>query len=143
MGLSHVVPQLMQRIWAAHDDADVVVYSPEHRRASRFAADAARLAALALESPRAPALMLNLGNVEPEVTMTELAGRIARVVGRKVKIVPGTVTAGSPVRRQPDIARLISLTGSLPEIGLDEGLGLTFDWYRANLWERPCSALTS
>lgn len=139
MGLSHVVPQLMQRIWAAHDDADVVVYSPEHRRTFCFAADAARLAALALESPACAGATLNLGNVEPEVTMTELAGRIARVVGRKVKIVPGTVTAGSPVRRQPDIARLISLTGSRPEIGLDEGLGLTFDWYRANLWERPAS----
>jgi nucleoside-diphosphate-sugar epimerase len=137
MGLSHVVPQLMQRIWAAQEDAEVAVYSPGHRRTFCFAADAARLAALAIESPACAGATLNLGNVEPEVTMTELAGKIAGVVGRRVRIVPGPVTAGSPVRRQPDISRLVSLTGSRPEVGLENGLGLTFDWYRANLWERP------
>jgi nucleoside-diphosphate-sugar epimerase len=140
MGESHVVPQLMRRIWSAPEGAEVVVHSPAHRRTFCFAADAARLAAAALEAGACAGETLNLGNVEPEVAMAELAGLIASVVGRKVRLVPGQVTAGSPARRQPDISRLVALTGLRPEIGLREGLALTFSWYRDQAWAGAAAA---
>ena len=71
--------------------------------------------------------------------MFRLAEMIGAAVGRKVSFVRGPVTAGSPVRRQPDISRIVALTGCRPEVGLEEGLGLTFAWYRDRAWAQPAA----
>ena len=136
MGTRHVIPQLMQRIAATPGGADLPVYSADHRRTFCYIQDAAEMFVAIVQTPATAGITLNIGTEQPEVTMRELAQRICRVMGREVRIVDGPVTAGSPSRRQPDISRIVSMTGILPAVDLDEGLRRTYAWYQQHvLWE--------
>lgn len=130
MGTRHVVPELMQRIAAAPDGAEVMVYSPDHRRTLCFVQDAVAMMSAAADTPSTIGATLNIGTDAPEVTMRDLAMRICRLMDRDVKLVDGPVTPGSPARRQPDISRVVALTGVGPVVDLDEGLRRTYQWYR-------------
>lgn len=141
MGLSHVVPQLMQRIWQTPAGGEVKVHSPEHRRTFCYVEDAARLVAAAAEAAAGAGATLNIGNTLPEVTMGELARQIAGVLGRKVKITDGEITPGSPERRQPDTRAVVGLTGVEPRVSLAEGLQRTFAWYRKHVFEAPANSV--
>jgi len=136
MGMSHVVPQLMQRLTKLPEGSDLTVYSPEHKRTFCFASDAATMIADAIESQSCRNVTLNIGNQEPEVTMAGLAELIASVMGKKVRIAAGEVTAGSPPRRQPATGKITELAHTKPQVSLEEGLRITFEWYRKNVFER-------
>jgi nucleoside-diphosphate-sugar epimerase len=66
-----------------------------------------------------------------EVTIADLAQRIARAAGREIELITGPVAAGSTLRRCPDISKLASL-GYKPRVTLDDGLKQTLDWYWHN-----------
>jgi nucleoside-diphosphate-sugar epimerase len=72
----------------------------------------------------------HIGTTE-EVTMADLAHRIAAVLGRSINIVPGPVMAGGTLRRCPSIDKLASL-GYRQKTLLDQGLALTCSWYFQN-----------
>jgi nucleoside-diphosphate-sugar epimerase len=66
-----------------------------------------------------------------EVTIADLAKRVAKVAGRDITLVPGPLQAGGTERRCPDISKLARL-GYKPRVSLDEGLKTTLDWYWRN-----------
>jgi len=78
--------------------------------------------------PASDGEVFNIGNPH-EVTMRELAGEIARAVGRDLSIryVPGR--PGDPQRRRPDITKLTARYGWEPRISLGDGLGRTMAWF--------------
>ena len=134
MGLSHVVPQLLQRIDAAADGDELTVYSIDHRRTMCFIDDAIEYLVALVGSPEAVGGTFNIGVQSPEVTIGELASLLCEVVGRDLRIVPGTTTAGSPPRRCPDMALTIAVTGHEPAVSLRDGAARTYDWYRQNVF---------
>ena len=69
----------------------------------------------------------HVGTME-EVTIADLAGRIARAAKRVIELVPGPPAVGGTLRRCPDISKLVKL-GYKPRVSLDEGLKPTLDWY--------------
>jgi nucleoside-diphosphate-sugar epimerase len=69
----------------------------------------------------------HIGSTE-EVTIAELAQRMARIAGREIAIAPSSLLPGSTPRRCPDIAKLAAL-GYTPRVKLDQGLPPTLDWY--------------
>jgi len=69
----------------------------------------------------------HIGNME-EVTIADLAQRIARAAGCDIDFICGPPVPGSVLRRCPDISKLIKL-GYKPRVQLDEGLKSTLDWY--------------
>ncbi len=76
----------------------------------------------------------NVGNPTPEISVQELAQRVAHVMPHKVDVVsidpPHAVYANSdPKRRCPDITKLTALTGFQPRVDLDEGLRRTVRWF--------------
>ena len=73
----------------------------------------------------------HIGN-DDEVTVRDLAGMVFERFGREHEIIPGPLTAGSPGRRCPNIDKLRAL-GYRPRVSLQDGLGATVDWYRANV----------
>jgi len=75
----------------------------------------------------------HIGTME-EVTVADLAHRVARCFGYEIEVIPGERLAGSTLRRCPDIAKIARL-GYSPRISLDEGLRITADWYGKNLQE--------
>ena len=85
----------------------------------------------------------HIGTLE-EVTVADLAARVARCVGREIEVVPGALTQGSTSRRCPDISKLATL-GYVPRVNLDKGLRTLVDWYWQNyaLAQRSNSAVRS
>ncbi len=132
MGLSHVVPELLQR---AHEARDVLeVFSINHRRTFCFVDDAVEVLMRAAETPACAGETLNLGSDGPEVAIGELAELIVNVVGKRLRIAAGPDTAGSPERRCPDLHRTTELTGYHPRTTLRDGILETYTWYRANVF---------
>jgi len=77
----------------------------------------------------------NIGTTE-EVTIADLAGRIAGVGGREIDLITGEPLAGGTARRCPDISKLAKL-GYKPRVPLSEGLKPTLGWYWRNIGLAP------
>ena len=133
MGLAHVIPELLQR---AHNATDgrLEVYSVDHRRTFCYVEDAVEMIVRALQAPHCSGQTLNIGTQAPEVEIGTLARLIGKVVGKDLEIVPMPVTAGSPTRRSPDMRKTSELTGYAPRVGLEEGIGRTYDAYRDHVF---------
>jgi nucleoside-diphosphate-sugar epimerase len=130
MGFDHVIPELAVRIQAlpfANTSLPLPIQGTgDETRAFVHIDDFVNGVLVCLD--RATHLgIYHLGNVE-EVTITDLAHRIAGCLDRRIHIVPGELAAGSPVRRCPDIGRARAL-GYEPQIRLDVGLPGVVRWY--------------
>jgi UDP-glucose 4-epimerase len=134
MGLAHVIPELLQRAESAPEGGRLEVYSVEHRRTFCYVADAVEMLRLAAEAPECAGEELNLGRQAPEVRIREVAELVVKAVGKELEIVPGPVTPGSPERRAPDTAKLTRLTGYEAQVGLEDGIARTYEWYRRKVF---------
>jgi nucleoside-diphosphate-sugar epimerase len=84
----------------------------------------------------------NIGTEKPEVSVHELAERVVRIAretfGYEGRVVRGASTdsnylTDNPNRRCPVIQKARSELGFSPEIGLDEGLLRSLEWYSENM----------
>jgi UDP-glucose 4-epimerase len=130
MGLAHVIPELLKRTYETPTGGTLPVYSVSHRRTFCFIDDAVEIMRLLAENPDAEGDTFNVGNQAPEVTIGELAELIVKVVGNPVTLLPQPDTPGSPVRRCPDLSKTLALTGYSSRFDLAQGVGLTYQWYR-------------
>lgn len=73
----------------------------------------------------------NLGNPH-EVTVRELAARIADLAGATAQPIFKPAQQDDPARRCPDISRARQELAFEPRIGLDEGLRRTIEWFRTH-----------
>jgi dTDP-glucose 4,6-dehydratase len=92
-----------------------------------YVSDLVRGVLAALE--RADELPVNLGNPE-EVTVLKLAETIVRLAGSHSKIVFRDLPVDDPKQRRPDITRARRLIGWEPEVGLEDGLTRTLEYFR-------------
>ena len=92
-----------------------------------YVSDLVRGVLAALE--RADELPVNLGNPE-EITVLKLAQTIVRLAGSDSKIVFRELPIDDPKQRRPDITRARKLIGWEPEIGLEDGLARTLEYFR-------------
>lgn len=130
MGLSHVIPQLLERAFKAPPGGRLTVYSPSHWRAFCYVSDATETIRRLALAEEALGAVFNVGSQADEIAMRDLAERVAGTVGKPLTVEAGPDTPGSPIRRCPDMTRTVEVTGQVPGIGLDEGLRRTFHWYR-------------
>ena len=72
---------------------------------------------------------VNIGNPD-EYTIKELAEAVVRITGSSSPIVYEPLPVDDPAQRQPDITRAIELLGWKPEIGLEEGITRTAEYFR-------------
>ncbi len=75
---------------------------------------------------------------EEEVTIADLARRMAAIAGREIAVRPSALLAGSTPRRCPDISKLAAL-GYRPRVPLDRGLPPTVKW----CWDHESMAASS
>jgi nucleoside-diphosphate-sugar epimerase len=66
-----------------------------------------------------------------EVTIADLATRVASHAGRDIELIAEPIPTGSTMRRCPDISKLEHL-GYRPQVPLSQGLPPTLDWYWAH-----------
>ena len=75
---------------------------------------------------------VNIGN-PIEVSVGDLAEKIIRMTGSKSKIVHMPLPADDPKQRRPDITLAKDALGWQPEVGLDEGLSKTIEYFRSTI----------
>jgi UDP-glucose 4-epimerase len=134
MGMSHVVPQLLEKAHNARPNTAIEVFSVEHRRSFCYVDDAVEMLKRVLVSPKARNQVLNLGREGPEVSIGFVAQVVIDTVGRPLKIQAKDPTPGSPTRRAPKMTRMTEATGYTAKISLEEGIHRTYDWYRAHVF---------
>jgi dTDP-glucose 4,6-dehydratase len=81
---------------------------------------------------RGDELPVNLGNPH-EVTVLKLAEIIIRLAGSTSSIEHRELPMDDPRQRRPDISRAKELLGWEPEVGLEDGLGRTLEYFRSVL----------
>jgi len=72
---------------------------------------------------------VNIGNPQ-EISILEFAERVRDLVGSNVPIVFRPLPQDDPKQRCPDIAKARRLLHWEPKVGLEEGLKVTFDFFR-------------
>lgn len=134
MGLSHVIPQILQRIHKSKDGDDLPVWSVNHTRTFCYIDDAVEMLSRFADSDECINTAINLGAQQPEITMGSLAKLILSILGREMNIVSESTHQGSPARRCPDMSLARGLVGFNARVGLEEGILRTWDWYRRNVF---------
>ena len=77
---------------------------------------------------------LNIYNIgtQNEISIRDLAKKIANHFQKELKIIPGKIQEGSTKRRCPDISKICNL-GFKENYTIEEGLKLTTEWYSKNI----------
>jgi len=135
MGFEHVIPQFALRLHALAEQHRAgplrfgIQGTGEETRSFCFIDDL--VAGILVMREKGEHLgIYHVGTTE-EVTIADLARRVARAAGREVDLVAGEAAAGGTLRRCPEISKLAGL-GYKPRVPLDEGLRPTLDWYWRN-----------
>jgi len=136
MGMSHIVPQLLEKAYKAAPGSSIEVFSVDHKRTFCFIDDAVDMLTSVLETPGAANQVLNLGAESPEYTVRKVAEIVIETVGKPLTIDAKPPTPGSPERRAPKMARMSQITGRVAKVSLKEGIARTYDWYRSNVFEK-------
>jgi len=135
MGLSHVVPQLLEKFWISRNGESVDVYSTDHQRTFCYIEEAVKIIYELSTQQNGLQCCFNVGTQYPEVSMGDLANKLMALTERKVTINALPATPGSPARRQPDTTAARQVASTVQAISLDDGLRRTFDWYRSNVFQ--------
>ncbi len=132
-GYDHVIPEFSLRIMERSDPFEI--YGGEETRTFCYIDDAVRAMQMLMDSPKTdehPVETVHIGDFE-EVTIRELAEKLFKVVGWKPNnLEKKDSLPGSVKRRRGDIAKIQNLIDWKPEVPLEEGLKITFEWYSKN-----------
>lgn len=143
MGWEHVIPQLALRLDAAarSQPAGTLKFqiqgTGKETRSFCFIDDLVAGVMLMLEKGEHLGIY-HVGTAE-EISIADLARRIAGVRGRDIELISGKSMPGGAARRCPDISKLARL-GYKPRVLLGEGLKPTLDWYWSNIELAPKEA---
>ena len=74
-------------------------------------------------------LPVNLGN-PCEMTILEFAEQIRKLIGASCRVEYGPLPEDDPQRRRPDISKAKQVLGWEPQVGLEEGLRETIQYFR-------------
>ena len=132
MGFDHVIPQFALRLKRAADTHASgalpfpIQGSGEETRSFCHVDDLVQ-GVMIMREKGEHLNIYHIGTTE-EVSIADLARRMAAIAGRDIALRPSAVLAGSTPRRCPDVSKLAAL-GYAPRVPLDEGLPPTLKWY--------------
>jgi nucleoside-diphosphate-sugar epimerase len=135
MGWEHVIPQLAMRLNTAmkkQPSGTIKFYIQGTGKETRSFCyvDDLVVGVMAMREKGEHLGIYHVGTTE-EVTIADLAQRIAAHAGRTIELVTTPLQPGGTARRCPDISKLSRL-GYKPRVPLSEGLKSTLDWYWKN-----------
>jgi len=78
---------------------------------------------------------VNIGNPH-EITISEFAEEIMELTGTDQKVVYKELPVNDPMQRKPDISKAKSILGWEPKVMREDGLRLTYDWFKSLSDER-------
>ncbi|MFT5582141.1 MAG: dTDP-glucose 4,6-dehydratase [Lentimonas sp.] len=72
---------------------------------------------------------VNIGNPD-EITIADFAEEIIKLTGTSQKVIYKDLPVDDPKQRQPDISKAIEILDWTPKVGREEGLKLTYDYFK-------------
>lgn len=136
MGMSHVIPQLIEKADKEINYGKLNVYSLEHTRTFCFVSDAIEQMYALIKNKKSRNEIFNIGCELPEITIEALSNKIIELEGKKLFLNSLGTSEGSPSRRCPDMSKTNSMTNYINKISIDEGLKLTYAWYKKNFFKK-------
>jgi nucleoside-diphosphate-sugar epimerase len=130
MGFDHVIPQFAMRLKQAENAAGPTPFAIQGsgKETRSFCHVDDLVAGVMIMRERGEHLgIYHIGTAE-EISIAELARRIAAVASLDIVLTPSEVLEGSTPRRCPDISKLAAL-GYAPRVPLADGLPPTVKWY--------------
>ena len=134
MGWEHVIPQFCTRILQNEKEEFEIQGSGDETRAFIYIDDFADGLMRIAENGKHLEIY-NIGTME-EIKIADVAEEVANALGKKIRIIPGKKSEGSPDRRCPDTSKLQKL-GFEPKISFAQGIRKTAQWYKTNLYKKP------
>ncbi|OGG40907.1 hypothetical protein A3A21_01390 [Candidatus Jorgensenbacteria bacterium RIFCSPLOWO2_01_FULL_45_25b] len=127
----HVIPDFCERI--AEKTDLFPIYGGDDTRTFCYIEDAVRAMKMLMDSKETDKQSIetvNIGGTE-EIVIKDLAEKMFQVIGwRPQSLDIKNGPPGSVKRRLADITKLKKLTGWTEKVSLDEGLKITYEWYR-------------
>ena len=127
MGYSHVIPELINKF--KNKEKKIKIFSPTHKRAFCYVDDAINQMIKLAFNKKASNNAFNIGNNKEEIKIIDLANKISGLLNIKKKLIRGSNTPGSPIRRVPDMVKTNNLTKNLKFTNLDKGLENYINWF--------------
>lgn len=131
MGYDHVIPEFCRRIYNQEDPFKI--YGGQETRAFCYVDDGVMATKSVMESPRCNVEVVNIGNSSEEINITQLARKLFDLTGFNPSLEILPAPEGSVQKRCPDTSKLERLTGYKAKTSLEQGLKLTWNWYRGDL----------
>jgi len=132
MGADHVIPEMSLRALRGEDPFRVP--GADQFRAFCHVDDAVDAMVALMATPAAAGQIVHIGNDREETNIGDLAKLVLQIADVSPAIAAQPAPAGSVPRRCPDLGRLRELTGYEPRVSLQEGVRMTFAWYREFGW---------
>jgi nucleoside-diphosphate-sugar epimerase len=127
MGFNHVIPEFIARLKKGSDEFEV--FGGYQSRSFCYVSDAVRMTRKLMESDRTSGKVFNVGS---DVNVMEI-NEIARMLFKLMNVSPRLVEKGHPLgsvsKRVPDLSLIKSIECFSGEVGFEEGLRRSFDWY--------------
>ena len=137
MGYKHVISEFIDR--HLRQEKPFFVYGGDNTRTFCFINDALDALEKIVESPQTVGEIIHIGNDEKdEIKIKKLAEMIFEVNNEKVEISILPAPEGSVARRCADIKKLKNI-GYKKTVNLQQGLKLTYEWYKNNAQKRRSS----
>jgi UDP-glucuronate decarboxylase len=137
MGYDHVIPQFIVR--ALSQQNPFSIYGAYQRRSFCYIDDAIDVTIRLMELDTDQPLIVNIGDDRETTRIIDLARRLLAIAEVTPELDVQPPPPGSPELRHPNIEQLRRLTGYQPQVDLDHGLRLTYQWYRQE-WQRQLMA---
>ena len=137
MGREHVVPEFcirMNQLVREHPTGIIpfpIQGSGQETRCFCYISDCIdQFHLLLIRAPESAASIYHVGTMD-ERTIADVAHEVAACYEREIKVIPGSLPKGSPVRRVPD-TRKIEAHGYRPKTGFANAIARTVEWYQAH-----------
>ena len=107
----------------------VVFGDGQQTRDFTFVDNAVHANLLACEAPNLAGKVFNIG-CGGRISLNEVLGTLRKITGRALEAKYDPPSEGDILDSQADISQARALLGYAPQVGFEEGLRRTFDWYR-------------
>jgi len=107
----------------------VVFGDGQQTRDFTFVDNAVHANLLACEAPNLAGKVFNIG-CGGRISLNEVLGTLRKITGKTLEAKYDPPSEGDILDSQADISQAKALLGYAPQVGFEEGLRRTFDWYR-------------
>jgi nucleoside-diphosphate-sugar epimerase len=132
MGFSHVIPELIKKVFMLKKNNPLKLGSFNHKRAFCYIDDAVNQI-YSITKSKIINETFNIGNNQEEISIIKLCNKILELSYRKdIKIIKKNINNFSPVRRLPAMNKIFRYIKKFEFTKLEYGLIKTLNWYKNN-----------